>query len=79
MTHSSPVTEFDRSVDEAAERLVRDFERYCATDNADPDAYIDRIEYLLEELDPVSGRDALAAASYRAFLERVISTEEGPV
>lgn len=71
-----PADDFQHSVDDVVAELVRDYNRYCLTENADPEAYTERIRYLLEELQTAPERDPVSAAAFPVFLERVAEREE---
>jgi hypothetical protein len=59
----------------ALHELLEDYERYCLSENADPEAYVARIRELLEQLKSTSGHDTVAIAAHEAFLE-IVSMEE---
>lgn len=67
---------FEQQVEEAVEKLSADYRRYCLGGDGDPEAYIERIRYLFEELQTAPERDPVSIVAIPLFLERLTETEE---
>ena len=66
----------ESDVEAAVTRLLDEYTKYCLSEDADPEAYIERIRYLLEELQTAPERDPVSLAALPLFLESVQRIEE---
>ncbi len=65
-----------RAIERALDDLLNDYGRYCLGEDADPQAYVERIRGLLEGLAAGTNHDPVAAAALAAFLDRVAIEED---
>jgi hypothetical protein len=66
----------EASVDRRVEALMREYQRYMATEDADQEAFIERIEDLRDEAAGRTNRDEVELAALSEFLVRVRLAEE---
>lgn len=77
MSNVTSYTEsMDSEIEAAVTRLLDEYNEYCLSEDADPEAYVERMRYLLEELQTAPERDPVALAALPVFLESVERTEE---
>jgi hypothetical protein len=73
---SSAEDETTQAVEQALGDLLDDYGRYCLGEDADPEAYVERIRGLLDDLNAGTNHDPVAVATYTAFLDRVAIEED---
>lgn len=65
----------DRSIGERIDDLRNDYRRYCSNENADPDAYVERLRDLLETQKESGTGNADQLAAMSAFLDEITADD----